>query len=517
MSESSSLKDLAPDALNRIPTPATRWFSRFVLPLGIVCIAVILLLIMSWSALAPTKSVQVQTAVVRPVQTISIVEGTFDEASVIQAPGWVEPDPNPLFVSALTEGIVEMVIPLEGERVEVGDTIAMLVDEDARLLVQKAKAQFNFANANLAIAQSSAKAAATERRELIEPTRRVALAKANLQQIQAARSEHTSTIRSAELERGQLQDELDRKTPLIDEGAVAEAVVVRMRMKVDASRARIISLNEQTKAANARVDAAKAELVAAERDFELLVHETLEIEKATAELLRAKADVEIASTELDTARLKLLRCKVRSPVAGVVIQRLSGPGSTINYGNGTHGAHLIHLYDPENLQVRADIPLGVAAGVGVGQAAEIVVDLLPDQIFTGEVTRFLHKADIQKNTVEAKVRINDPSPLLKPEMLARVRILPVRNIETGEIEQTIQRVFVPSEAIVGTESEPEVWVVDALQSGQGTAELLPVTLGTSEESGWIELVDGVLPGTKVILNGEGLNQGDSVRVRTGEV
>lgn len=517
MSESSSLTDLAPDALNRIPTPATRWFSRFALPLGIVGLAVLLLVVMSWKALAPSKSVQVQTAVVRPIQTIVVLEKTFDEGAVIQAPGWVEPDPNPLFVSALTEGIVEMVLPLEGERVEIGDTIAVLVDEDARLLVQKAKAQFEFAEANLAIAQSSAKAAATERRELIEPTRRLALAKANLQQTEAIRSEQVATMRSAELERDQLQDELERKEPLIAEGAVAEAVVVRMRMKVDSSEARISSLNGQIKATDARVDAAEAELTASQRDFELLVHETLEIEKATGELLRAKADVAIASAELDTARLKLMRCKVRSPVAGVVIQRLSGPGSTINYGNGTHGAHLIHLYDPENLQVRADIPLGVAAGVGVGQAAEIVVDLLPDQIFTGEVTRFLHKADIQKNTVEAKVRIHDPSPLLKPEMLARVRILPVRNIETGEIEQTVQRVFVPSEAIVGTKIEPKVWVVDALQAGRGTAELLRVTLGTSEESGWVELVDGVLPGTKVILNGEGLNQGDSVHVRKDEV
>ena len=517
MSESSSLKDLAPDALNRIPTPAARWFSRFALPLGIVCVCLLLLLAMSWSALAPRKSVQVQTAVVRPVQAVTVSEQSFDEGAVIQAPGWVEPDPNPLFVSALTEGIVETVIPLEGERVEVGDTIAMLVDEDARLLVQKAKAQFDFAEANLAIAQSSAKAAATERRELIEPTRRLALANASLQEIKAVRSEQIATMRSAELERDQLQDELKRKEPLISEGAVAEAVVVRMRMKVDASKARINSLKEQMKGTDARVTAAEAELIASERDFELLVHETLEIEKATGELLRAEADVAIASAELDTARLKLMRCKVRSPVAGVVIQRLSGPGSTINYGNGTHGAHLIHLYDPENLQVRADIPLGVAAQVGVGQAAEIVVDLLPDQVFTGEVTRFLHKADIQKNTVEAKVRINDPSPLLKPEMLARVRILPVRNRQTGETERTVQRVFVPREAIVGTEGDPEVWVVDALQSGQGTADLLPVTLGTSEESGWVELVEGVLPGTKVILDGDGLNPGDSVHVRKGEV
>ena len=60
-------------------------------------------------------------------------------------------------------------------------------------------------------------------------------------------------------------------------------------------------------------------------------------------------------------------------------------------------------------------------------------------------------------------------------------------------------------------------VVDALQSGQGTADQLPVTLGTSEESGWVELVEGVLPGTKVILDGDGLNPGDSVHVQKGEV
>ena len=137
MSQSNSLKDLAPDAMDRIPTPTTRWFSRFALPLGIVCVALILLLTMSWSALAPRKSVQVETAVVRPVQSLTVVAESFDEGAVIQAPGWVEPDPNPLFVSALTEGIVEMVLPLEGERVQVGDTIAMLVDEDARLLRKK--------------------------------------------------------------------------------------------------------------------------------------------------------------------------------------------------------------------------------------------------------------------------------------------------------------------------------------------------------------------------------------------
>ena len=229
MSTPPTLRDLAPDAVDRIPSPATRWFSRFLLPVGIVGIALVLLLVMSWRTIAPRQIVEVRNAVVRPVEsTIALESKEVDEGSVIQAPGWVEPDPNPLFVSALTEGIVEMVIPLEGERVRIGDTIAMLVDEDARLLVKKAKARHEFAKANLAIAQSVAKAAATERRELIEPNRRVALAEAKVKQVMASCGEHDAMIRSAELDRDQLQDELNRKQPLIEEGAVAEATVVRM-------------------------------------------------------------------------------------------------------------------------------------------------------------------------------------------------------------------------------------------------------------------------------------------------
>ena len=82
----------------------------------------------------------------------------------------------------------------------------------------------------------------------------------------------------------------------------------------------------------------------------------------------------------------------------------------------------------------------MAARVEVGQAAEVVVDLLPDQTFRGEVTRFLHKADIQKNTVEAKVRISHP-PCSSPRCWPGCASSP-RASGTGEVERTIQQVFV---------------------------------------------------------------------------
>src|SRR5690606_29574462 len=75
------------------------------------------------------------------------------------------------------------------------------------------------------------------------------------------------------------------------------------------------------------------------------------------------------------------------------------------------------------LQVRADVPLAEAARVSAGLPAEIRVEALPDRVFRGEVVRIVHEADPVKNTLPVKVRILDPDPALKPEMIARLQFL----------------------------------------------------------------------------------------------
>ena len=226
--------------------------------------------------------------------------------------------------------------------------------------------------------------------------------------------------------------------------------------------------------------------------------------------------MQLAQATLEEAQLELDRCQVRSPVNGIVIERLTSPGSTVNFGNGTHGSHILHVYDPAHLQVRADIPLADASRVGAGQQAEVIVDLLPDTVFKGVVTRFLHRADIQKNTVEAKVKIIDPSPLLKPEMLARVRILPASAGGGDATNSTVQRVFVPSNAIARSDDASTVWVIDQLNRGKGRAQQRTILLGDSTSDGWIEVVEGLSPGDKIILDGEGLDPGDHVAIAEEE-
>lgn len=516
MTTQKSLKDLAGSGAASIPKPPSHHLLRFGIPVLVVGAAIALLIVTAWSALTPARAVRTITVAVRPVEH-SIPVGQSNQGALIQAPGWVEPDPFTTYVPALTDGIVKDVLVLEGARIEVGEVVATLVDDDAIIRVEIADANLALARAKEEATTAILKAAVTEQETLVGPTLRIQVARAMVEQLHAEHARFAAEIVAAQATREGLLDEFMRKQGLVDEGAVAEAVVVRLQKRVDASSAAIISLEKQQQATNARTSAAQAETVAAERDLELQIKEQLDVEKARANVMEAAASINLAIAARDEALLELDRCQVRSPVAGIVIERLTSPGSTVNFANGTHGAHILHVYDPASLQVRADIPLADASRVGVGQRAEIVIDLLPNTIFEGEVTRFLHKADIQKNTVEAKVRIIDPSPLLKPEMLARVRILPASAGGVDTVKSTVQRVFIPKDAITSDGDVSTVWMIDQLDRGKGRAENRSILLGESLSNGWIEVVEGLRPGDKVILDGEGLESGDQVMItREGE-
>ena len=360
----------------QIPMPPRRWLLRFGLPIFILGLAVALLLSTMWSSIMPARSVRVVSTLVRyvdvPIETVQ--SGSSSADAIVQAPGWVEADPFSIYAGALAEGIVKEIYVLEGDRVVAGQPVATLIDDDARLALQRAEAVVVHLQASLAKAE------------------------ANLAQL-------PKRIEAAAANRDALEDEVRRKKGLLESGAVAAGPVQRLALKLDAANAGIDQLEIEEELLKAHVMDAEALLVEGE-------------------------------TLRDVSALRLERMTVISPIDGVVIELLAAPGSVIRFGENEHRSHVLHLYEPEKLQVRADIPLASAAMVGVGQPARIVVDILPDQVYEGVVTRFVHKADLQKNTVEAKVRIIDPSPLLKPDMLARVRILPAADpITSGECSE----------------------------------------------------------------------------------
>lgn len=276
-------------------------------------------------------------------------------------------------------------------------------------------------------------------------------------------------VRGAEAKMQELADEYKRKKKLVESGSLAQGPVERLRIRLLAEEANVAI---------------------------------------------ARASLNNATVAKETAQLAFDRCTVVSPIDGVVIELIASPGSVIRFGRGEHGSHIAHLYDPAKLQVRADVPLADASLVGVGHPAKIVVDVLPNTTFEGEVLRFVHRADQQKNTIEAKVKILNPSPLLKPDMLARVKIVQPELKPNKQGTWTEQHVFIPLNVIHDI-AHPKVWIITSLTNGSGRAEQRTLELGEQKFNGWVEVLSGLSTGDKVITSEIDLSDGDIVELDGG--
>jgi RND family efflux transporter MFP subunit len=405
-----------------IPQPNKRFLTRLGVPIAIIAITACVLIYASWESIRPTIKVEAITVVMRDVQTDTPQHAPEDLGEVVQAPGWVEAEPFSIYAGALTPGIIESILVLEGDEVKKGQPIARLISDDNTLVLKAAE---------------------------------------------ATESLWLGKLKAANANMQELADEYNRKKPLADSGAFAKGPVERLRLHL------------LTEEANVSI---------------------------------AQASLEQATIEKRTAQLALDRCTVRSPIDGVVIELIASPGSVVRFEGSEHASHIIHLYDPDKLQIRADVPLTDTANVGVGYPAQIIVDVLPNTTFDGVVLRFVHRADQQKNTLEAKVKILNPSPLLKPDMLARVKILQPKQEANEQGKWTEQHVFIPL-SVIKDRANPVVWVVSTLSKGKGIAQSRPLVLGDQEFDGWIEVLSGLSTGDKVITSNSPLNNGNAVEIK----
>jgi multidrug efflux pump subunit AcrA (membrane-fusion protein) len=226
---------------------------------------------------------------------------------------------------------------------------------------------------------------------------------------------------------------------------------------------------------------------------------TVEIEREKArarELEQALGRAEVAE---QVAELSLSRTEVRSPMRGRVMRLMVSPGQKrfLNVED-PESATVAVLYDPRSLQVRVDVPLADAAGLEVGQAARIRCSLLPDTVFEGRVTRVTGEADLQRNTLQAKVQLLDPDPRLRPEMLCRVEFL---EAGPGAVGTTAAAgtdaggllTWVPESAL----EQGRVWICDV---GSRRVQPREVEATPHVRDGYVRVASGVRPGEWVVVS-----------------
>lgn len=545
-------------AAGAIPMPGRKWGSRVILPAAVLLSMVGLLAYAARDALVEGVEVKVARVIARPRMNGAaggaakpatdphaghkMQAGASGKAAagpaimagggagmgtiVTQAPGWVEPDPYPLHASALANGVVKEVLVLEGERVKAGQTVATLVDDESKLALERAQADLAVREAEVQVAQAVLEGAKTEWENPVTRRRATAVAQANLAQADAELRQTLSMIDQEKARLRELEVIHQRTVALVPDSAASGQEVVEALSRYEGQKAAVATATAKRSVVEAQIQKAKAELEGAEQDQKLRIAEKQALAEAEAKLAQARAAARQAAAARDEAALRLSRMTVISPFDGLVMTRQAAPGTKLMLEmDDPLSMHVVHLYDPTKLQVRADIPLADAAKVGVGQRATIIVDVLPDKVFTGRVTRVVNQADIQKNTLQVKVAIDDPSLQIKPEMLARVKFLattigdgsmpmegapPMANAAAAMTPGTLA-LFVPQSALHDRKGHmANLWVVDGASS---KLSLVQVHLPGEAMQGWLAVVGGVNAGQSVVVEAKGaLKEGAKAKV-----
>jgi len=477
-------------SLTRPANPA-RLLARVVVPVSILATATIILAVTAVDLFRHAPKVEVT-----PVAVIASKTAEPPAAGGIQAAGWVEPAPHPVEARALREGVVTEVLALEGAHVEAETVLARLDRAEQEIAVREATAELRIAEADIEARAAVAASAEEILAQAIEPERRLRVAEAALSEATALLAQLGAQIDEARLAARAARDEFEQRSALADAGASSTGEARRLGLRADALDARTRALEAELPARTARRDAAEAELAAAREARTRLIAERGARDEAVAELVHARAQRDLAAASLAAAELALARSDVRAPRAGTVLSRAAVPGAR---AGGEEGA-LFTLYDPTQLQVRCDVPLKDAARLAIGQTAEVRSDALPDARFKGTVVRIVPLGDLEKNTVQCKVFIEDPDPALRPDILVRVRIATTAEGST----RTAEAVAVPLDALRNSGADRrEAEVLIAIREGMlARTELRRIALGAPREGGWIEVLEGLAAGDRVVLDAE---------------
>ncbi|MHB8973128.1 MAG: efflux RND transporter periplasmic adaptor subunit [Pirellulaceae bacterium] len=170
---------------------------------------------------------------------------------------------------------------------------------------------------------------------------------------------------------------------------------------------------------------ARAEAQRSGTPLELKTEETWRVAEAEAGVQVAAARFRQAELAVQAARLRLERMTLRAPLSGRVLALNAQPGRRVTGltpASEQDSSTVLTLYDPCALQVRADVRLEDVPQVQPGQPVQISCAVL-SQPLSGQVLTAISIADIQKNTLQVKVAIDAPPPVMKPDMLVQVIFL----------------------------------------------------------------------------------------------
>lgn len=149
-----------------------------------------------------------------------------------------------------------------------------------------------------------------------------------------------------------------------------------------------------------------------------------QLDDSAAALEAAQAGVREARGLLDFARTQLEWTIIRSPVNGVVLEKLADENELVSPqsfgGERGPSTALVAVADPEDLQVEVDVNESDLSKIRPGQKCRVSPEAFPEKTYEACVAEIAPEANRQKGTLQVKVQIKSPDRWLVPQLSAKV-------------------------------------------------------------------------------------------------
>ena len=435
-----------------------------------------------------------------------------DEGSVVfQAAGWIEPRPSLVNVAAMVEGVVEQVLIVDGQTVEANEAIARLVDADAKLALRQANATLRLKKSELESREAEWKAAKLRFENPVHLQAPLAEAQSLLARSETDLAKLPFQLQIAEAQLKFAEESLEGKESA--QGAVSGRVVSQARNDRLSSFATAQELRQRKPLLEAEINALRSRVDALSKQLSLLIEENRQVDDSAARRTAAAASVDEAEIAVEHSELRLCRTNILAPIPGRILRVLVQPGSRVMglEVTGTQSSSTVaSMYDPNKLQVRVDVRLEDFAKVAPGQSVRIETASLRAPI-PGTVLLPTSSANIQKNTIEVKVAIDEPPVGIRPEMLVSASFLVMAsesNASKSKSEKLI--VLVPRELVQSRDGGNYVWIVDSFNR----AIRRPIDVRSTSSGDLAEATNGLFPTDRLIASGyDSLRENAKVVVR----
>jgi HlyD family secretion protein len=140
-----------------------------------------------------------------------------------------------------------------------------------------------------------------------------------------------------------------------------------------------------------------------------------------------RASVEATQGNYDLAKTYVDWCVIRSPINGVVLEKLVNPDELVmpqSFGGGRGpSTALLAVADLKDLQVEIDVNESDLSKIHLNQKCRVSPEAYSDKTYAGYVAEIAPEADRAKGTLQIKVQIVNPDKFLTPQLSAKVDFL----------------------------------------------------------------------------------------------